>query len=156
MDNAGVNEWEVLYGETGFDPLTEGESMMDNDGVLGVTLIGLDAETTYDVYVRAICDTDNMSEWTAVESFTTDFLGVNTENFVGFNYYPNPVKNSINLESRLNIDKVSIYNLLGQEVLSRDLHEMSPSLDMSNLASGAYILRVQIGSQSKIIRVIKE
>ncbi|WP_286951663.1 fibronectin type III domain-containing protein [Mesonia sp.] len=156
MDNAGVNEWEVLYGETGFDPLTEGESMMDNDGVLGVTLIGLDAETTYDVYVRAICDTDNMSEWTAVESFTTDFLGVNTENFVGFNYYPNPVKNSINLESRLNIDKVSIYNLLGQEVLSRDLNEMSPSLDMSNLASGAYILRVQIGSQSKIIRVIKE
>ena len=129
---------------------------MDNDGVLGVTLIGLDAETTYDVYVRAICDTDNMSEWTAVESFTTDFLGVNTENFVGFNSYPNPVKNSINLESRLNIDKVSIYNLLGQEVLSRDLNEMSPSLDMSNLASGAYILRVQIGSQSKIIRVIKE
>ncbi|WP_394349689.1 T9SS type A sorting domain-containing protein [Mesonia oceanica] len=51
---------------------------------------------------------------------------------------------------------MSIYNLLGQEVLSRDLNEMSPSLDMSNLASGAYILRVQIGSQSKIIRVIKE
>ena len=155
-DNAGVTEWEVLYGETGFDPTSEGESMMDNNDELGVILSDLTPETTYDVYVRAICDNDNMSEWTAVESFTTDFLGVNTENFVGFNYYPNPVKNSINLESRLNIDKVSIYNLLGQEVLSRDLNEMSPSLDMSNLASGAYILRVQIGSQSKIIRVIKE
>ncbi len=155
-DYVVVTEWEVLYGETGFDPTSEGESMMDNNDELGVILSDLTPETTYDVYVRAICDNDNMSEWTAVESFTTDFLGVNTENFVGFNYYPNPVKNSINLESRLNIDKVSIYNLLGQEVLSRDLNEMSPSLDMSNLASGAYILRVQIGSQSKIIRVIKE
>jgi len=68
-------EWEVLWGEAGFDPLTEGTLINDDDGVLGVTLLDLSPVTSYDVYVRAICSDTDISEWTFF-TFTTPIAPV--------------------------------------------------------------------------------
>ena len=70
---AGEDEtqWEILYGEDGFDPDTEGTTLADNDGDIGETLEGLDPNTAYDVYVRAVCGVDDESDWLGPESFTT-------------------------------------------------------------------------------------
>ena len=68
-------EWEVLWGEAGFDPLTEGTLINDDDGVLGVTLSGLSSQTPYDVYVRAICSDTEISENTFF-TFTTPIAPV--------------------------------------------------------------------------------
>lgn len=67
-------EWEILYGEEDFDLETGGTSVIDNDGTLGETIENLDPYTEYDVYVRALCDSE--SEWTSVESFTTSIAPV--------------------------------------------------------------------------------
>ncbi|MCB0539129.1 MAG: fibronectin type III domain-containing protein, partial [Bacteroidetes bacterium] len=68
--NAGGSEtsWEVEYGTTGFTQGT-GTAVVVTDSV--ASLSGLTANTTYDVYVRAICGTGDTSVWTAVNSFTT-------------------------------------------------------------------------------------
>ncbi|MGO1751969.1 MAG: choice-of-anchor J domain-containing protein, partial [Psychroflexus sp.] len=71
-------EWEILYDETGFDPLVDGTSVIDNDGTLGETLSGLTTGTTYDVYVRAMCSATDMSDWTAVATFSTACDVINT------------------------------------------------------------------------------
>src|SRR5690606_12475010 len=63
-------EWEIEYGITGFTPGT-GTPIADNDGVLGETLTGLTANTTYDVYVTAICGPGDESGQVGPESFTT-------------------------------------------------------------------------------------
>jgi hypothetical protein len=68
-------EWEVLWGEAGFDILTEGTLISDDDGVLGVTLSDLSPETAYDAYVRAVCSDTDVSEWTFI-SFTTPIAPV--------------------------------------------------------------------------------
>src|SRR5699024_6532111 len=70
--NGGETTWEIIYGPEGFDPDTEGTSVIDDDGEIGQTLSGLNPETEYDVYVRAICGEDEESELAGPEHFTTE------------------------------------------------------------------------------------
>jgi len=69
MAGSDETEWEVVYGVTGFDPNTEGMTMADDDGTLGVELTGLTPQTQYDVYVKAVCGVDDESEWVGPYTF---------------------------------------------------------------------------------------
>jgi|GEM_PF-1064283 len=64
-------EWELVYGAPGFDPETEGETISITDGTPSETITDLDSETDYEVYVIAICGTDDESDYVGPESFTT-------------------------------------------------------------------------------------
>ena len=67
---AGETAWEVLYGETGFDPASEGTSV-EIDTNPETTLVGLEENTGYECYVRAICATNDKSVWTGPVAFST-------------------------------------------------------------------------------------
>lgn len=153
-ENGTAVEWEIEYGEPGFAPGT-GTVVQDNDGTLGETLENLSPETTYDVYVRAICADGTQSDWTAVETFTTDEFSVNNSNFQNFSYYPNPVKANLSLKAGLEIEKVSVYNLLGQEVIVLNPNSLNAKIDLSRLQAGPYMLRVSINGDIKTFKVIK-
>ncbi|MDN6279645.1 MAG: choice-of-anchor J domain-containing protein, partial [Psychroflexus sp.] len=155
-ENGAATEWEILYGEAGFDPLTEGISVMDNDGVLGETITGLDAATDYDVYVRAICDGNDESEWEGPTSFATTTLGVNTANFEDFSYYPNPVQDELVLKAAHLISEVDIYNMLGQVMMHQSIEQLDTKLRLSNLAAGTYLMKVKINKSVKTFKLIKE
>lgn len=72
MDPEEANGWEVVYGLEGFDvDGDEGTSIIVDEAPF-VELEDLEADTTYDVYVRTICDEDENSDWTDPETFTTD------------------------------------------------------------------------------------
>ncbi|QAA82934.1 T9SS type A sorting domain-containing protein [Aequorivita sp. H23M31] len=63
-------EWEVLYGEAGFDPTTEGTLVVvDTDPE--TTITGLEDGTIYEFYVTAICGEDDESEMAGPKQFTT-------------------------------------------------------------------------------------
>ncbi|WP_121665571.1 T9SS-dependent choice-of-anchor J family protein [Mesonia aquimarina] len=149
-------EWEILYGEAEFDPLTDGISVMDTDGIIGETLVELTPETDYDVYVRAICSDDNFSDWTAVQSFTTEDLSIAAEQFEGFEYYPNPVKSTLSLSATFQIEKVVVYNLLGQKVNQLTPNTLTTEVNMDRLSAATYLVSVTIDGQVKTFRVIKE
>ena len=59
----------VEYGESGF-VLGSGSTIDATSS--SVTLSSLEAETTYDVYIIAICSTNNTSLYSDVLSFTTE------------------------------------------------------------------------------------
>ena len=63
----------VEYGESGF-VLGSGSTIDATSS--SVTLSSLEAETTYDVYIIAICSTNNTSLYSDVLSFTTETLPV--------------------------------------------------------------------------------
>ena len=73
-----------------------------------------------------------------------------------FKYSPNPVKNVIRLTYNQEITNVSIFNLLGQEVLTKSLNTTQDMVDMSNLTSGVYLVKVTANQKTKTIKVIKE
>ena len=82
-------------------------------------------------------------------------LSVNEFSADIFSVYPNPVKDKLNIESAAAVNSVRVYDILGKEVLTAQPDAISPSIDMSGLSSGAYLVRVTIGNASKTVKVIK-
>lgn len=68
--DALADSWEILYGESGFDPATEGITILSDTNSYMIT--GLTPGTDYEAYVRASCGDGDFSEWTGSVSFTTE------------------------------------------------------------------------------------
>ncbi|MBS7786733.1 T9SS type A sorting domain-containing protein [Flavobacterium sp. CYK-55] len=71
-----------------------------------------------------------------------------------FTYYPNPVDTVLNLNYVKNISSVSVFNLLGQEVMAKASNNLT-QVDMSALASGTYLVKVTSDNQVKTIKINK-
>ncbi|MEO5777971.1 MAG: T9SS type A sorting domain-containing protein [Flavobacterium sp.] len=83
-------------------------------------------------------------------------LGNNSFDPSNFSYYPNPVKDVLNLSYNQEISSVEVFNLLGQKVITNKINANVAHVDMSNLAKGAYMVRVTSNDQVKTIKVVKE
>lgn len=70
--------------------------------------------------------------------------------------YPNPVKDVINFSFHKEITAVSIYNLRGQEVITKSLNSNQASIDITGLSAGTYLVKVTSNNEVKILKVIKE
>jgi uncharacterized protein (TIGR02145 family) len=68
--------------------------------------------------------------------------------------YPNPASDHITIDcdNPQNLD-LHIYNIVGEVVLQRELHQNKTEIDLSNLAHGMYIVKV-IGADQTIERKI--
>ena len=62
----------------------------------------------------------------------------------------------MNLSYSQEISSVEVYNLLGQRVSVVSVNATQGQVDMSNLPSAAYVVKVTANEQVKTIRVIKE
>jgi Secretion system C-terminal sorting domain len=73
-----------------------------------------------------------------------------------FTFYPNPVRDVLNLSYSENITKVQVINLLGQEVKTNSVNATQAQVDMSNLPTGTYLVKVTANDKVKTIKVIKQ
>jgi len=90
---------------------------------------------------------------------SVDAVSLSTEDFdkeAAFTYYPNPVNNNLNLSSQKEINNVSVYNMVGQEVYRSTPNTMTDVVDMSGLQAGAYFVKVTVGNATKTVKVIKK
>ncbi|WP_055443528.1 T9SS-dependent choice-of-anchor J family protein [Lacinutrix himadriensis] len=76
-------------------------------------------------------------------------------NGLTFAYYPNPVNNTLALKAQKDIENVSVYNMLGQEVLRTAPNVVNTEVNMSALQAGAYFVKVTIGNATETVRIIK-
>ena len=91
-------------------------------------------------------------------SVYNETLGIDENAFNNFDYYPNPVGQTLNFDTTENIDQVKVYNLLGQEMMnlrSKDSTSIT-TMNFSGLSNGIYLVKISIGNQFKVIRVVKE
>lgn len=73
-----------------------------------------------------------------------------------FKAYPNPVKNNLTIRYTENISSATVYNILGQELFVKNMNNTEGQIDMSNLAAGTYLVKVNSGKKVQTIKVIKE
>ena len=83
-------------------------------------------------------------------------LGVDEFSLNSFSYYPNPVTNTLMFDAQSEIKKVSIFNILGQEVLKVSPNSVNSIIEMSSLNSGTYFVKVSINDVTKTVRIIKK
>ena len=73
-------------------------------------------------------------------------------NELGVILYPNPASNYITIDGYDTSLQVSIYDLLGKEIIST---EVTNQMDVSFLKSGIYLVSLTDGEQSTTIRLVK-
>ncbi|MDX1463201.1 MAG: T9SS type A sorting domain-containing protein, partial [Marinirhabdus sp.] len=126
--------------------LIDGIDYLDTNGAeasqLGaINYYAIDADNLYYVDDFVFAEGNALS--------TDDFAASN------FSVYPNPVQNRLNIQSNEIVDAVVVYDVLGKVVMSATPGVISPSIDMSALSSGAYLVNVTINGASKTVKVIK-
>lgn len=70
--------------------------------------------------------------------------------------YPNPVKDVLNLSYDQEISTIAIYNLLGQEVLTKSINANETTIDVAQLPSGTYLVKVFSMNGIKTVKISKE
>ena len=146
---AEENQWEVAYGTPGFDPETAENVLIVN--IPEATLENLAPETDYIVYVRAICEEENQSDWSASVSFTTKELSVENQQTKNLSIYPNPTTGMLNISGEINLKSYQLYDLQGRLVQQGKLTQHK--IDLSKIEKGLYFL--QIENQQGIVENLK-
>ena len=124
-------------------------------GVVNANPVPFQADTTLGAIDFFSIDANN-NFWLDDVLFTGGTLGIE-DNFTANNFSvsPNPVKDVLNIRSTNTVDMIQVYDLLGKLVLETTPEIISPSLNMSELSSGIYLVKVTIGDVSKTVKIIK-
>ncbi|MEO6668469.1 MAG: M43 family zinc metalloprotease [Ferruginibacter sp.] len=73
--------------------------------------------------------------------------------------YPNPVKDIVTLmplhEYVLTGKTCTVFNMSGMKIMQQMLNSERPTIDLSRLAAGVYILKIGQGGERKIVKIIK-
>lgn len=83
-------------------------------------------------------------------------LGVGSSTFESFRFYPNPVKDVLNLDSQEIIDSVEVYNIMGQQVHYETPEVSEAEINISDLKSGVYFIKVSINNKQKTFKILKD
>lgn len=129
----------------------------DGADTFGFSLLSLTGQTPGDtLYIRVWEYGGNEFEPFSVSAHSPT-LGVEEfTNYNTFTYFPNPVKNELVLKAQSTIQNVSIYNMLGQEVLRKAPNTLESNMNVSELQTGAYFVKITINDTVKTIRIIKQ
>lgn len=83
-------------------------------------------------------------------------MSIDSHEFDNFNFYPNPVENSLVINSLSNVENIEITNLLGQKVIQAQPNSFNFELPVDHLESGVYFMTVQINKATKVYKLIKK
>ncbi len=88
--------------------------------------------------------------------FSNINLAIDGFSVSNFNLYPNPTKNNLTIESLNEIQNISVFNLLGQEVKKLSLAATQTTLDVSSLKNGVYFITITSNGITSSKKFIKE
>ncbi len=128
----------------------------DDEGIGGFSLLNLTGLTPGETIYARVWEFANDTFGTFQFSAYSPTLAINTFNESDLTVYPNPVKDMLTLSSANNITKVTIFNLLGQEVAAKIVIGNYTQIDLSHLSAGTYIAKINADYQQKTIKIVKE
>jgi hypothetical protein len=73
-----------------------------------------------------------------------------------FTYYPNPVQHTLSISNTSNIDEIEIFSVSGKTVLTKKINSDHSEIDLSNISTGFYFLKVKAEGQTKTIKIVKK
>ncbi|WP_218141451.1 beta strand repeat-containing protein [Flavobacterium terrigena] len=83
-------------------------------------------------------------------------LGTDNFTIANLSYYPNPVENQLTITAKTEISKVEIYNLIGQQVKVINTNSNAIQIDLSDLNTSTYLVKVYSEQNVQNIKVIKK
>lgn len=90
-----------------------------------------------------------------VSGFCKENLGTNDLENLDFNFYPNPVKDELNISSKSAVNNISVYNVSGELVMNSKSD--SKRINTSSLIPGVYMVKVELeNGQIETFKIIKK
>jgi len=148
-------------------------SLVDGNGdwidEINIDLYPYDAGTDSGVdYTSADADTnpqDPISSLQGVTPFSNEIIGtltISLESVVlGIDdlttnqtvLFPNPASDKVTISNASNLEMVTIYNVLGTQVMQlKNINSNSTQVDLANLPSGVYLVKVQNDTNNEGVR----
>ena len=130
----------------------------ENTGVINVAeavTFSSTLNTTYYVNIGYPSGSIDGSEGNFNLGITSTVLSIDDIVDKGFYYYPNPVQNVLKMSANESIEQISLYTVLGREIKRSSHADLTAEIDLSNLASGTYFVRVVIGDSNGSFKIIK-
>ena len=144
----GAASYEIEYGDVAF---TTGNGTPVTSTTNSVQLTGLEDETSYDVYVRAVCAEGITSAWSERHTFTTPQAnGIDDVLSGNVTLYPNPASTAVTIRGIEGESTVTVVDLNGREVY-RTNADSDVTIDVRGYAKGAYFVRIT-GERTTAIR----
>ncbi len=126
------------------------------------------ASMALDVNFLNATDNDNGANWTeeilatygndgqfGSPGVANNTAGILDNEIAGFNVYPNPAKDVINVNTlSYNTKTIEVFSILGKKVISNTTTNSDFSINVSTLNSGLYILKVSEGNNTSIQKVV--
>ena len=151
--------WDAVEGAKGYDVFVNTEK--EQNFHMGYTngtayVMGSDQETTFEFYVVAFND-ETESDPSEVYTVVVEDDAIEELN-ASFNVYPNPVNDTLVIETEATIEAVTIYTVTGVMVGQQTTvnRQQTLSIDVTNLNSGAYIMKVVTENGEAVQRFIKK
>ena len=93
--------------------------------------------------------------WASIANPST--LAVESQETITFNIFPNPVSDTITIQSTNSISSISIYNMLGQKIIDQqDVNQTTVTIASNKFTQGTYIITVQSGQNISTTKFITE
>ncbi len=73
-----------------------------------------------------------------------------------FSLFPNPTANELFLKSEERIESISLFNMMGQQVLYQPIDAQTGTVNLSSLASGQYLCTATINGRVGMYQVVKQ
>ena len=121
-----------------------------NSAAIPATTPLVNGTTYYVTQNNGQCESDRL----AITVYTE--LGVSDINKQEFAYYPNPVKDILNISGKSNVSKVEIFELSGKQIRSEKADAKNVQINLSALPSGLYLLKVTSEKATETFKIIKK
>lgn len=156
VEDGTAENWEILYGplnNINIETVIAGGTPTATEALVG----DLTPSMWYQLYVRAVCDTDFESTWAGPVNGRTEQLSLLDNQKVNFIYFPNPVENTLYVKTdELPFSSIKLFDVEGKLLTEHYPNSSSVSLDVKQLSKGMYFMKVEIQGSHKTVRVIKK
>ena len=100
-----------------------------------------------EIWFKEILSKPNFNN-NACESLSTQSIDLTS-----IKIYPNPASTNVTVQTNQFIDKLELYNVLGKKIRVKSA---TNSFDLSDLASGIYILKIYAGIETYSRKIVKQ
>ena len=158
MSQSEAQQYALLWGEVGFDPLVEGDLV---EGIMETEYLitNLDFETVYEVYLRTICSENSVSMWEGPLSFSPFWVSLHESKETEIKVYPNPLIDRLFVDINTQFTQPPLIKLYSQNgTLFSDQFSRTNTgfyADTDKLPAGLYLLLVTIENEAYTFKIIK-
>jgi hypothetical protein len=140
-------KWEISYGLEGVNE--DNGTKIEVEGSRGYTIIGLEPDTVYDIYVRSVCQERVYSAWTDKLQVRTSPIGISTAETdnVDVIIYPNPTdgETTVAINGIVGNAEFELADMNGRIIIAETVNcegSLVKTINVSSLAKGTYFVHI--------------